>query len=141
MFIEKLRNYANKFLLAKNITPKLDFTTNLYAIAIYLDKNIKQIELKKAKALIKKTIEKDVKDISDSTKNNLVDYYYYYLKQELHNLKEVPGYFELQKIKMENQIDYISISNLKEILEIINSDQIVTKEEREFYEKISSKIK
>lgn len=141
MFIEKLRNYANKFLLAKNITPKLDFTTNLYAIAIYLDKNIKQIELKKAKALIKKTIEKDVKDISDSTKNNLVDYYYYYLKQELHNLKEVPGYFELQKIKMENQIDYISISNLKEILEIIKSDQIVTKEEREFYEKISSKIK
>ena len=135
MFLKDIINLVTKLKIHSYITPRLDFLINFYAIAIYADEVIQMEELTEAKILLRKVITNEYNDLDKEKINEIIEYYFLNLKQELHKYKSEPGYFELQKLKLENEIQYITKENLKEVLMIFKADQDFNYKEREFYEK------
>lgn len=111
----------------------------LYAITIFLDKKIKDIEIISAKNLIYKIIEGHHKNIPLNKKELVVDYYYEIIKQKLIQYKNNDFSFENDKIKILNYLKH-SKEKMQAIKKIIKSDNEISSEEKKFMEQIKEML-
>ncbi len=117
----------------KTTKDDINFIVNLYAVIVYLDKQVKQIEILNSFNLLDGYIRLKFKKLDEDKIKDIETYAKELFYQKLHEFKAIEGSFELLKQEILSTLRKIKNKKLyRNILIIINSDNIVTDKENQF---------
>lgn len=117
----------------KTTKDDINFIVNLYAVIVYLDKQVKQIEILNSFNLLDGYIRLKFKKLDEDKIKDIETYAKELFYQKLHEFKTIEGSFELLKQEILSTLRKIKNKKLyRNILIIINSDNIVTDKENQF---------
>ena len=125
----------NDFIIRKYKTNEIKNLVLLYAISIFLDKKIKDIEIVSANNLLYEIIEEKYDDISLNEEKLLAEHYLSMLKEKLILYKNDDYSFEMDKIKVLNNLKK-NENKINAIKKIIKSDNEISPEEKDFLQQI-----
>ena len=125
----------NDFIIRKYKTDEIKNLVLLYAISIFLDKKIKDIEIVSANNLLYEIIEEKYDDISLNEEKLLAEHYLSMLKEKLILYKNDDYSFEMDKIKVLNNLKK-NENKINAIKKIIKSDNEISPEEKDFLQQI-----
>jgi len=132
MIFEFLKNRKIK----KYITKEIENSLTLFAISIYLDKEIKDSELATAYQIIYNILDTKYPKLDKNIEHDLADYCLEIVKEKLLSFKNDETIFEFEKLKIVN-----TIKNQKEkilcVEKIIKADNEISIEESIFLKKIT----
>ena len=125
----------NDFIIRKYKTDEIKNLVLLYAISIFLDKKIKDIEIVFTNNLLYEIIEEKYNDISLNEEKLLAEHYLSMLKEKLILYKNDDYSFEMDKIKVLNNLKK-NENKINAIKKIIKSDNEISPEEKDFLQQI-----